>query len=358
MLAPDLIFGAERERVIMSEAGRDPWAIAEDLFPTNGSLEQQLRFLLGYAILAPSSHNTQPWHFRIGGSYVDVLADRGRDLKVVDPDARELTISCGAALFNLRLALRCFGFQESVEMLPDANQPDLLARVTVKPGATAPAAEQALLAAIPRRRTNREPYAARLVAPDLLQALDEAARSEGAWFQVVAGDRQRADVADLIAEGDRQQWANPAFRRELVSWMRPDHTSRDDGMPGYGFGMGELESLAAPLLIRTFDMGRGRAAKDEELVAGSPVLVVLGTDSDTTRDRLAAGQAVAHVILRATVDDVSYSFLNQPNEIPALRTRLGDVIGRTGWPQLLLRLGYGPAGRHTPRRSVADVLLA
>jgi hypothetical protein len=105
-------------------------------------------------------------------------------------------------------------------------------------------------------------------------------------------------------------------------------------------------------------MGRGRAAKDEDLAAGSPVLAVLGTDADTPADRMAAGQAVARVILRATVDEVSYSFLNQPNEIPALRMRLGEVIGHdAGWPQMLLRLGYGPSGPHTPRRPVADVLL-
>ena len=37
---------------------RNPWAITEQDFPVAGSVEEQLRFLLGYAILAPSSHNT------------------------------------------------------------------------------------------------------------------------------------------------------------------------------------------------------------------------------------------------------------------------------------------------------------
>jgi hypothetical protein len=121
--------------------------------------------------------------------------------------------------------------------------------------------------------------------------------------------------------------------------------------------MGELESLAAPLLIRTFDMGRGRAAKDEELASGSPVLAVLGTAADSPADRLRAGQAVAHHLLHITAAGLSASFLNQPNEVPPLRQRLAECIAKPGWPQMLLRLGYGPPATHTPRLAVADVLI-
>ncbi|MBW3633716.1 MAG: nitroreductase family protein [Chloroflexi bacterium] len=341
----------------MAEQASEPWRVTERVFPTSGSAEEQLRFLLGYAILAPSSHNTQPWHFRIGESRVDLIADRSRGLSVVDPDDRELIISCGAALYNLRLALRCFGFQDTVEPFPDHNEPDLLARVRIAPGGVASAEEQALLAAIPRRRTNRAAFAERPVPPILLDALADAAAAERAWFHVVTGQRERAAVAALIAEGDRLQWADPAFRRELASWMRADWTTRGDGMPGTGFGIGEIESLVAPVLIRTFDMGRGRAAKDQELALGSPVLAVLGTDADTPEAHLEAGQAIARVLLRAAVDDVSASFLNQPNEIPALRTRLRETLGHPGWPQMLVRLGYESPGPHTPRRPVADVVL-
>jgi nitroreductase len=66
--------------------------------------EPRLRFLLGYAILAPSSHNTQPWRFRLRGPTLDLLADRRRALPVVDPEDRALVISCGAALGHLRVA--------------------------------------------------------------------------------------------------------------------------------------------------------------------------------------------------------------------------------------------------------------
>lgn len=340
----------------MSDEAISPWAIAEQDFPRDGTPEEQVRFLLGYAILAPSSHNTQPWHFRVGPSSVEVLADRSRDLKVVDPDGRELTISCGAALFHLQLAMGCFGFQTQTELLPDPQHADLLARVAFAPCGTPSAEERSLFAAIPRRLTNRSAFSPEPVPDPLIGLLRAAAEAEGAWFHSAESDDERAAIADLIAEGDRQQWGNPAFRRELASWMRADHSSARDGMPGYGFGMGEVESLAAPLLIRTFDMGSGRAAKDEELALGSPELAVLGTARDTPEAWLAAGVAVERVLLRATADGLSYSFLNQSNEIPALRARLREVIGQAGWPQMLMRFGYGPKGWHSPRRPVAEVL--
>jgi hypothetical protein len=88
------------------------------------------------------------------------------------------------------------------------------------------------------------------------------------------------------------------------------------------------------------------------------MLALVGTRRDTPGDWLAAGEAVAHVLLRAQVDGVSASFLNQPIEVPELRSRLERILGRDGFPQLLLRLGFAPPVAATPRRPVSDVLSA
>ena len=139
--------------------------------------------------------------------------------------------------------------------------------------------------------------------------------------------------------------------------MHSNRSRSRDGVPGYAFGFGDIMSAAGPLVVRTFDMGGGQAAKDRQLAEGSPVLAVLGTEGDTPADWLAAGQALAKVLLRAQAEGVSASFLNQPVEVPELRPQLRDVIGRTGFPQLLLRMGYGPEVRPTPRRTVEEVLI-
>ncbi len=75
----------------------NPWQVDEDHFPSSASSADRLRFLLRYAVLAPSSHNTQPWKFRIIGNQIDVFIDEERWLKVADDDQRELHISVGCA---------------------------------------------------------------------------------------------------------------------------------------------------------------------------------------------------------------------------------------------------------------------
>src|SRR3712207_9052562 len=79
--------GAERQEV-------DPWLTREADFPSGGAPRDRLRFVLNYAVLAPSGHNTQPWRFRLGERHVDLLADRTSSLPVVDPEDRALVLSC------------------------------------------------------------------------------------------------------------------------------------------------------------------------------------------------------------------------------------------------------------------------
>jgi hypothetical protein len=266
-------------------------------------------------------------------------------------------MSCGAALFNLRVALRHFGYEAPFSTFPDATKHDLLARVSFGTEKAATPEEHALFQAIVKRRTNRMPFEKRHVPESLLFELQAAAAQEGAWLHIVMGDANRNTAANLVAEADRIQMSDGRFRRELAAWIHPNRTASHDGTPGYAFGLGGLTSYVGPLVVRTFDIGRGQAAKGRELATGSPVLALLGTSGDTPADWLSAGQALARVMLRARVDDVWVSFLNQPIELPELRKNLGDSLGRSGAPQVLLRLGYGPDVKPTPRRTPGEVLM-
>lgn len=304
------------------------------------------------AILAPSGHNTQPWRFTVTDDHIDLYADRTRALPVVDPDDRELIMSCGAALFNLRLAMLHDGRGATPRLFPDPDHRDLLARIPLDGSRRATGTEEQLFQTIPLRRTNRHKFEARPVPAVLLETAMEAARQEGAWLAVVSGEENRHALAGLVAEGDRIQGADSKFRRELAHWIHSNRSHSQDGMPGYAFGVGDLLSYGGPFVIRTFDWGKGQAAMDRQLVEGSPVLAVLGTDLDFSGAWLASGQALQHILLLLQAQGVSASFLNQPVEVPRLRPRLGSLLGAGGFPQLVLRFGYGPEVRATPRRGV------
>lgn len=345
----------ERAEVPEGEAF-DAWRVGAERLPEGEGHTERLAFAVHYAVLAPSGHNTQPWLFRVEGDHVDVLADRSRGLAVVDPDDRELTISCGAATGTLALAARCQGLDVEVAVLPDPADGDVLARVTATGDTVPSSAELAHFRAITARRTNRGPYDDRPVGADVIAALEDAAAAEGAWFAPVEGD-ERAGVADLVAEGDRTQFHDKRFRRELAAWLHPNSARAADGLRGYGYGFDDVMSHVGPHVIRRFDLGKGQAARDHELATGSPLLAVLGTLDDETASWLAAGRALTRVLLTACAAGVTASYLNQPCEQPDLRARLGEVVGRPGVPQLVLRLGHGTDVPPAPRRPVADVLV-
>ncbi len=333
------------------------WQTTENDFPRTGSWAEQACFCLQYAVLAPSTHNAQPWLFRVGDADIELRADRSRGLAVSDPFDRELSISCGAALFNLRIALLRFGFSVEVETVPSADDPDLLARI-VPTGRVLPSTEVRLLfETIPLRHTNRGTFDSRPLSPRMLREFQSAVQREGAWFEILDGDEKLA-AADLIAEGDRIQLSDPHFRRELSAWQASGRGKRPDGLSESSALSTDVAASLGPLLVRTFDwFGLGRPAKERELALGSPVLAVLGTRHEETSAWLAAGQALQHLLLGATIAGVHASFLNQAIEVSALRPRLCDLTEGSGFPQILLRMGYAMPAAPTPRRTLDDVLL-
>lgn len=306
--------------------------------------------LVRRAILAPSSHNTQPWRFRISDLAIDVLADRTRALPVNDPVDRELTISCGCALLNLRVAAAKKGLGVGVTLLPDATETDWLARLEPDSWLGSHPADGHQAEAIGKRHTYRKQFAATGISADVVAALIDAAGSEGAWVRSIQGAPERRAIAALIAEGDAAQWSDRAWRRELAAWMHP--RADGDGLT--------VPLLAAPvtrLVVRTFNMGRSVGAKDARLAESAPLLLIIGTGRDDARDWLLAGQALQRVLLTARTLGMQASFFNQPVQVASLRPQLVKLTGG-GFPQIVLRVGYPSAvTAATPRRPLEHVLV-
>lgn len=308
--------------------------------------------LLQQAVLAPSSHNTQPWLFRLNEAeqVIELLADWRRALPVNDPDNRELHISCGCALFNLRVAAAEAGVALDWTLLPEAQAPDLMARVHIGSGVNetelAPL-EDALL----HRRTWRNRFKPEALPAELQNALCEAARAEHGHVQLLLDPGLRQQVVELVKQGDSLLWQDETWREELARWMHPGRAG--DGLT--------VPRLVAPLVrgvVRHFDMGKSMASQDRLLAEESPLLALLTSDGDTPRDWLQTGQALQRLLLVAQQQGVQASYLNQPIQHAQLRPQLEQHIGAHGHAQILLRLGY-PDDRlpASPRRPLDDVII-
>ena len=348
----------------------DPWQVSPEEFPSSASGRDKLLFLLNYAVLAPSILNSQPWQFELSHHAIALHVNPSRRLAIVDPDGRQSIISCGSALFNLRVAARAFGYEIDVSGPPRKSGPTLIVKLQLKPLATPPSQlDLELRDAIPRRRTVRSAFEDKPLGDELLRDLADAARKEGAECHFAQAPEQKRQVAELVAEAEQVHLRDPAFRNELRDWLMQrrgegHHAMREiyarmgspTGHTPEGRDHPDLFTPTAAAAARQFANIEGAAAGQRALVEASPAVALLTTADDTTASWLAAGQALQHMLLKATIAGVSASYLNPPIEIARLRPRLAQAFGTRGKPQVLLRLGHGRAISPTPRRPMSEVL--
>ncbi|GAA1737327.1 nitroreductase family protein [Luedemannella helvata] len=322
------------------------WAVAHDGEP--GPL---LRECLEAAVLAPSIFNTQPWRFRPTSAGVDVLADRGRRVGVIDEYGRELLISVGAAVFNLRVAMLARGRQAVLSLLPDGPHAERVACVRAGARVAGSDTVAALARAIPRRRTNRRPFADVPVERWMIDELVRAAEAEGAELTVADLDARGA-VLEVVRFAERRWRAQPNYLAALEWWTRCD-IGRLDGVPPEAYGPW---SAAERMPLRDFGLVHPLRKRAVERFEDTSTIAVLSTRTDGPEAWLRGGQALERVLLTATVRGLATTPLTQPLEIPALRALVCGP-GTTRHPQAIIRIGYGPPCAPSPRRPLAEVLL-
>ncbi|MFB6814601.1 Acg family FMN-binding oxidoreductase [Streptomyces sp. NPDC056347] len=319
-----------------------------------------LRELVGDAVTAPSMHNAQPWRFlfRRSSRTFALRAEFGREMPEADPSTRGLHVGCGAALLNLRVSACHRGFSPVTTLFPRPAEPDLVATVRLDPGSGGPGVPRdaelaALHPAIRLRRTSRYPFDGRVIPGGVRALLAEAARREEAAFAFLAPD-DLDGVLVLIRDAEVLDLTDPAREAEQRYWTRNTEARIPvDGVPDYAFGPTDASGRA---LNRDFAGTEAVPGRDHALFEARPQLALLRTGRDRPADWMRAGQALERVLLTAVAHGLVAAFATQPLEWPELRRLLRDPALGTGHPQMILRLGYGPAGPPTPRRRVDEVL--
>jgi hypothetical protein len=311
-------------------------------FPADSSVEEQFLFLLRYAVLAPSTFNTQPWHFRISVEGVELYGDYTRRLPVADPAGRELLMSIGAAVMNLRVAAAFFDFGCEVVYNHSGSSEEPLAFVNLLPGeglVHSGAGLRALFPQLTRRHTNRKPFLVSRVPESVIHQVQDLAASGETVVSASTDGKLNNAVAGLVAQADRLLLADPAYRRDVAEWLRPDDSGQPDGMRG------------------EIDPRKLRAAHDKNLCVDAPGLITIAGE-DTVPHWLAAGEFLERMLLLLTAEGIQHSYFNMPVQVPALRLELRKILGLQAWPQLLLRIGYALAEPvPTPRRPINEFLL-
>lgn len=342
--------------VLRGEVGPEPLGSA----PVPSLSAEEVARLAAVMGRAPSVHNTQPWKLRAAGSALELLADPSRQLRRTDPAGREMLLSCGAALFGLRLGLRSLGCLPQLALLPDPDQPNLVARLHVAGQAAMTRHESELLAALYHRHTHRGTFVPGEVPARLVDGLRTDAIAENAELVVLADPAQVAWLTELVLAAAREQSASPEITAETRNWTRPAGSSARDGVPALARAdipaRPEASEIGGPSAPRLPPRDYGEPGLLPAGGSPPPVTAVLVTGSDRPADWILAGQALHRILLHAATRWVFASLQSQPLELPAMRAEISARLDLTGAPQMILQFGRSNTAAATPRRMVADIL--
>lgn len=326
-----------------------PWDIDPAHFPRDGSDEDRLRFVVRYALLAPSTRNTQPWRFHVEDGTVDVFLDLSCWQRIADADQREMHISIGCALENLTIAAAHFGYRTAVDCIASCQHPTQVARIRfMAHEVPPPAVGDPRFDALVRRHTNHGVYDGRPLTPEDRDAMMGVTVDPGLRVDWLEDEVRRHALDALVMQADALLFARPEYRKELGELI-------GSGAFGTPWLLATIGRFAVSHLLSASRM----ADSDHRAVMSAPVLGVISAHANTREAQIRVGQVLERLYLEATVRGLSLQPVSQVLQTAETRVALEALLPEPAWhPLQPFRIGYAREPRtHTPRRSLEDVLI-
>lgn len=313
------------------------------------------RELVRLATLAASSHNTQPWGFRVRERSITVLPDLARRCPVVDPDDSHLFKSLGCAAENLVHAAAAQGHAAEVSF--DPTEEAVVARFE----RSASARGGDLFRAIPRRQCTKTVYDGSPLASEHLKLLEQAGQGAGVRTIILTARPQLDSVTEYVTRGNEAQLTDPAFRNELVSWIRfnPAEALRTgDGLSGRTGGQPSLPRWLAKMIIGLILTPKAQTDADAKNIRSSAAVAVFVAAREDKAAWVEVGRAYERFALQAAALDIRSAFVNQPVEVRSLRPQFESSLDLDGEHALLIvRIGRAPLAPFSLRRPLDEVMI-
>ncbi|GGB43878.1 hypothetical protein GCM10011316_14810 [Roseibium aquae] len=318
---------------------------------------------LSWAILAPNSHNMQPWKVDLSTPDQAVLyPDLERMLPETDPFNRQITVSLGCFLELMRMAALQDGLAVDADLFPEGSdaagldaRPVAICRFRATTAPTDP-----LFAHTPIRRSNKEAFdISRPVPPQVLARIAGAARHTEVGFS--ADPAEVADIVSLTSRAMEIEIDTPRTFGESVDLFRIGRREVEANPDGLEFHGPAFEAM------RLFGLFTRDAARDPGSTAFAqgkaavldPIATAMAhiwqvTADNSRKTQIDAGRDWLRLNLAATAEGVGYHPLSQGlQEYPEMARIYADLHARLapggGTVQNLTRLGYGPDIGPTPR---------
>jgi len=334
-----------------------PWDIKVGDFPRRGSKREKILFILKFAVLAPSGHNSQPWEFIVGDGFVEVFINLDRSLRKSDPERRQLFLGLGCAIENLTIAADYFGYDCRI-IYPRGDFLDSgVARIDLIPDLKEVGKDH-LIFSIPKRITNRNPYKSDPLSRSFIDSITNLSNNE-IHIDFIEENRKKIALAEIIKKSQIEIMNQKYFRKELSEYIKSNFTYSKFGMPGFTQGIPGLISFFAPTLIKIINFSKKNEKKDDKLLKlETPSFLVVSSKSDRYISRLESGRIFERVWLMGEAEGIKLSPLAAPTQVGNYWQEVQNILGVEFRPQIVSRIGYCSVdARHTPRFSVEEVII-
>lgn len=334
------------------QAIRNIWRHTDSRLANRNLLQREL---VRYATLAPSSHNTQCWKFRLTENAIAILPDLTRRCPVVDPDDHHLFISLGCATENLVLAAQANGLNAVVTFEATATEVIHVGLESMQ------AMRSPLFDAIPKRQSTRAEYDGKPLTNAELKLLEQAGTGNGVQVLLLTEKQSMEQVLEYVIQGNTAQINDPAFVAELKHWIRfsdAEAVRTGDGLFSRATGNPSVPRWLGSNLMGLLFTAKKENGKYAQQVRSSAGIAVFVSDASDKTHWLETGRCYQRFALQATALGIRNAHLNQAVEIAALRPQLSSflAIGNRR-PDLVVRFGRGPEMPRSLRRPVANVLV-
>jgi hypothetical protein len=333
------------------------WKVRSSQFPVKGKIERQIKFLLRYAILAPSGHNSQPWKFNIEGNKLKIYADLNQSRPEVDPHNRELYISVGCAITNLEIAAKNFSMTWRESWWPHAKEANLVAEMEFGDARKIYPNISPLFEAITQRTTYRGEFEPAKEVPAKLFESPELVANKASKIRWVKVKTEKEKVGQLVAEAQKIWFRSKKLTEELEFWLKQDIAKIDKKVNSGVLMLNNFSKRLKEFMGSEFMDVDSKAERDKKRLLESPAVGVVMSKNDNLREWVDVGRQYQYMALLAASLNLQVGFFNSVAELPKKRAQLAIALGEKQWPQLLFRVGYGKRGKMSPRKPIEAVMI-
>ncbi|MEN9328188.1 MAG: hypothetical protein RI947_996 [Candidatus Parcubacteria bacterium] len=338
------------------------WSVNIDDFDKQQLPREKIKFLLKFAILAPSTHNSQPWKFIINADSCEIYNDTSINIKEADPKGRDLYISFGCLVENLHIAASYYGVFDKVNYsinkrtngVAVVHFKDLNGSKNVRNDSY-----RELLDAICKRITTRGIFKDTKVNDQTIEDINKLNLFPELTTHLISDSKQIEGLSKLTSQGLRIAYESKKFRKEMSQWFVTAISNRREGLPTYSLNMPFLLSLIFPTLVRFVNIGKKVSRLIYNTINSAPLVCIISSKGDDELIWLKTGQLAERIMLLTTSKGLKNSIFVASVEMGNLHKNVQKLIGTNEIPHFLFCIGYMDISTMpTPRQPLSQKIIS